>query len=58
MTIPAVSQHLRKLKDFVILHPRREGQVIFYSLQEPYNELLKPFFNQIKNNTNMEAFAA
>ncbi|MEX2657019.1 MAG: metalloregulator ArsR/SmtB family transcription factor [Balneolales bacterium] len=58
MTVPAVSQHLRKLKDAGILQPRREGQLIFYSLQEPYDEILKPLFNQIKNNSIMESFAA
>ena len=58
MTVPAVSQHLRKLKDAGILQPRREGKLIFYSLQEPYDEILKPLFNQIKNNTLMEVLAA
>lgn len=58
MTVPAVSQHLRKLKDAGILQPRREGQLIFYSLQKPYDELLKPLFNQIENNTILEVFEA
>lgn len=58
MTVPAVSQHLRKLKDAGILQPRRDGKLIFYSLQEPYDEILKPLFNQIKNNTLMEVLAA
>ena len=58
MTVPAVSQHLRKLKDAGILQPRRDGQLIFYSLQEPYDEILKPLFNQIENNTLMEVLAA
>lgn len=58
MTVPAVSQHLRKLKDAGILQPRREGKLIFYSLQEPFGDLLKPLFNQIENNTIMEVLAA
>ncbi len=58
MTVPAVSQHLRKLKDAGILGSRREGKLIFYSLQEPYDELLKPLFNQIENNAIMEVLAA
>lgn len=58
MTVPAVSQHLRKLKDAGILQPRREGKLIFYSLQKPYNEILKPLFNQIEDNSIMEVLAA
>ena len=30
MTVPAVSQHLRKLKDAGLLDSRREGKLIFY----------------------------
>ncbi len=33
MSIPAISQHLRKLKDGNIIEGRREGQTIFYSLK-------------------------
>lgn len=58
MTVPAVSQHLRKLKYANIVQSRREGKLIFYSLGEPYDDLLKPLFNQIENNTIMEVFAA
>src|SRR5688572_7806708 len=32
MKIPAVSQHLRKLKDNGMIVSRREGQTIYYSL--------------------------
>ena len=58
MTVPAVSQHLRKLKNADIVQSRREGKLIFYSLKEPYNDLLMPLFNQIENNTIMEILAA
>jgi len=58
MTVPAVSQHLRKLKEAGLLDSRRQGKLIFYSLQEPYDELLKPLFNQIENNTIMDVLVA
>lgn len=47
MTIPAVSQHLRKLKDGNILQTRRAGQTIYYSLKEKHLEIIKPFFQHI-----------
>ncbi|GAC1313922.1 MAG: hypothetical protein NVSMB24_37860 [Mucilaginibacter sp.] len=43
MTIPAVSQHLRKLKDGSIIRSRKSGQTIFYSLSS--KSLLLPLFN-------------
>lgn len=45
MTIPAVSQHLRKLKDRDFVRSEKEGQTIFYSLRADHRELLAPFFN-------------
>ena len=47
MTIPAVSQHLRKLKDGNILQTRRNGQTIYYSLKEEHLEIVKPLFEHI-----------
>ena len=47
ISIPAVSQHLRKLKDRNIIESRREGQTIFYSLKEEHLKILKPFFKYI-----------
>jgi ArsR family transcriptional regulator, lead/cadmium/zinc/bismuth-responsive transcriptional repressor len=47
MSIPAVSQHLRKLKDGNIIESRREGQTIYYSLKEEHMKVLKPFFKYI-----------
>lgn len=58
MTVPAVSQHLRKLKDGGLLNTKRDGKQIFYSLQEPYKEILTPMFNQINENKIMEVVAA
>ena len=36
MSIPAVSQHLRKLKDANIIQPRRQGKTIFYSFKQEH----------------------
>ena len=53
MSIPAVSQHLRKLKDANIIESRREGQTIYYSLREKHLKILKPFFKYI-NQQNLK----
>jgi len=53
MTIPAVSQHLRKLKDGNIIGARRDGQIIYYSLTEEHLNILKPFFKYI-NQQNLK----
>lgn len=51
MSIPAVSQHLRKLKDGNIVETRKEGQTIYYSLTQENLKLLKPFFKHINVQT-------
>lgn len=53
MSIPAVSQHLRKLKDGNIIEASRDGQTIYYSLKEEHVKILKPFFKYI-NQQNIE----
>ena len=53
MSIPAVSQHLRKLRDGNIIESRREGQTIYYSLKEEHLKVLKPFFKYI-NQQNLK----
>lgn len=53
MSIPAVSQHLRKLKDGNIIESRRDGQTIYYSLKEEHMKVLKPFFRYI-NQENLK----
>lgn len=47
MSIPAVSQHLRKLKDASIIQPRRQGQTIYYSFKPEHLEIIKPLFEHI-----------
>jgi DNA-binding transcriptional ArsR family regulator len=55
MSIPAVSQHLRKMKDGNVIEARRSGQTIFYSLKSEQLQILRPFFKYIINqNSNLE----
>lgn len=51
MTIPAVSQHLRKLKDGGLVQIRKQRQTIYYSLREEPLPILKPFFKHINQQT-------
>lgn len=51
MSIPAVSQHLRKLKNGNVVETRKEGQTIYYSLTQENLKILKPFFKQINVQT-------
>lgn len=55
MSIPAISQHLRKMKDGGVLSTRRSGQTIFYSLKEEHLKLLQPFFKIIIDNESKKA---
>jgi len=48
MTIPAVSQHLRKLKDRRVVQVEKEGVTVYYSLAAPYSALLFPIFDIVK----------
>ncbi len=49
MSIPAVSQHLRKMKDRNIIKANRSGQTIFYSIISEQLNLFQPFFKYIIN---------
>lgn len=51
MSIPAVSQHLRKLKDGNIVETRKVGQTIYYSLIQENLKILKLFFKHINQQT-------
>lgn len=50
MSVSAISQHLRKLKDGKIIEFKKTGQTIFYSVTSDYSEILKPIFKLITNN--------
>lgn len=47
MSIPAVSQHLRKMKDGNIIQSRKEGQTIYYSLMPEHLKMLRSLFKYI-----------
>lgn len=53
MSIPAISQHLRKMKDGNVIESRRSGQTIFYSLKKEHLSIMKPFFKYI-NTKNLK----
>lgn len=53
MTVPAISQHLRKMKDGNIIKSNRVGQTIYYSLSDQNLRILKPFFKHI-NQQNLK----
>jgi ArsR family transcriptional regulator, lead/cadmium/zinc/bismuth-responsive transcriptional repressor len=47
MSVPAVSQHIRKMKDSDIVTARREGQTLYYSIVENKYEILGDIFSLI-----------
>ncbi|WP_366183756.1 metalloregulator ArsR/SmtB family transcription factor [Flavobacterium ovatum] len=51
MSVPAISQHLRKMKDGNVIESRRDGQTIFYSLKVKQLELLQSLFKIVNTNT-------
>lgn len=54
MTIPAVSQHLRKLKDAQLIQARKVGQTVYYSLREDSVDilhLLLGYLSTLRNET-------
>lgn len=54
MTIPAVSQHLRKLRDRNMIASEREAQTIFNSLTKEYEHMLRPLFKLLAENKIMQ----
>lgn len=50
MTIPAVSQHLRKLREGQLVEYRKERQTVFYSLNSQHLDQVLSFFNLLKSN--------
>ena len=54
MSIPGVSQHLRKLKDGGVVRNEKVAQTIFYSLNPEYESLFLGFFKRIMKNQILE----
>ena len=50
MKAPAISQHLRKMRDGGIIDFRKDAQTIFYFLETEYHELFESFFLLIGDN--------
>lgn len=48
MSQPAISQHLRKLRDIELVKETRKGQWIFYSINEVHEDY--PFIGKILEN--------
>lgn len=48
MTIPAVSQHLRKLKDAQLIQSRKVGQTVFYSLRAESTDILHSLLDHLE----------
>ena len=53
MKIPAVSQHLRKLKDAQIVFTQRDGTVIYYQLSATRKEQIKALINMFVGEVTM-----
>tara|TARA_R110002074_G_scaffold71008_1_gene164436 strand:- start:98 stop:469 length:372 start_codon:yes stop_codon:yes gene_type:complete len=48
MSVPAVSQHIRKMKDAGIIASRRDGQTLYYSLNRDETEIFNSIFKSIE----------
>ena len=48
MSVPAISQHIRKIKDAGIINSRREGQTLYYSLNSDETEIFNSIFKSIE----------
>ncbi len=48
MSVPAISQHIRKIKDAGIISSRREGQTLYYSLNRDETELFNSIFKSLE----------
>lgn len=54
MSVPAISQHLRKLKDGGMIKDKKVGQTIFYSLVKERTQLIMPLLKQLAQETNKQ----
>lgn len=57
MSNPAISQHLKKMKEGNIVKIRKVGQTIYYSLTDENKQILQPFFKHI-NEQNQKIIIA
>ncbi len=57
MKIPAISQHLRKMKDRGIINGLKKGTIIYYFLTPEYAELLSHLFERISTGVVLKEVA-
>ncbi|MDT0647078.1 winged helix-turn-helix transcriptional regulator [Salinimicrobium sp. CDJ15-81-2] len=50
MSMPAISQHIRKIKDAGFIVSRREGQTLYYSLVNSETQVLDNILSSIKSS--------
>ena len=50
MSVPAISQHIRKMKDAGLITSRRDGQTLYYSLVKDSSNVLEGIFSKLKEN--------
>lgn len=48
MSVPSISQHIRKIKDAGIIVSRRDGQTLYYSLVDKETNILTHIFDTIE----------
>ena len=54
LSVSAVSQHLRKLKDGRIVQDKKVGQIIFYSLNTENIEMVRPVLESLTKGKKKE----
>jgi DNA-binding transcriptional ArsR family regulator len=54
MSVPAISQHLRKLKDGGLIIDRKVGQTVFYSIVNENTVILKTILQNLSAVTYSE----
>mgnify|MGYP001799761456 CR=1 FL=1 len=54
MSVPAISQHLRKLKDGGLVIDNKVGQTVFYQLVDDSISILRPILTLLSDQTAKE----
>ncbi len=54
MSVPAVSQHLRKLKDGGMVIDKKIGQTVFYSIMDDNTDIIMPILKNLKTINKKE----
>jgi len=58
MKVPAISQHLRKMKDGGLVIDKKVGQTIFYAIIESKMEMILPILKKIVESKEIEVIKA